>query len=203
MGGYGALKLAMKYPEIYSTVYGMGSCCLRFNWVAEIQDPAWITALNLKESKQFSMAGFGPQSKIALSAAFSPNPSRPPFFVDFPFELVNGNGNRKLKPVEDVQDKWTTNSPLTMLKQYQSNLLKLGRIRFDVGNRDPNLAQSRDFSQALAAARIRHVFEEYNGNHINRIEERMENKVLPFLSNALNPQAKLSTMWGEIKKSIP
>src|SRR5580704_2453188 len=31
MGGYGTLRLAMKYPEMYSSIYAMSSCCLMNN----------------------------------------------------------------------------------------------------------------------------------------------------------------------------
>src|SRR5580704_10252747 len=31
MGGYGTLRLAMKYPEVYSSIYAMSSCCLMNN----------------------------------------------------------------------------------------------------------------------------------------------------------------------------
>jgi S-formylglutathione hydrolase len=31
MGGYGTLRMAMKYPEVFSSVYAMSSCCLMNN----------------------------------------------------------------------------------------------------------------------------------------------------------------------------
>ena len=50
---------------------------------------------------------------------------------------------------------------------------------------DGLLNANRGFSQALTGAGISHVFEEYDGDHTNRIVERMETKVLPFFSVAL------------------
>src|ERR1700683_3048049 len=31
MGGYGTVRLGMKYPEVYSSIYAMSSCCLMNN----------------------------------------------------------------------------------------------------------------------------------------------------------------------------
>jgi hypothetical protein len=61
---------------------------------------------------------------------------------------------------------------------------------------------SRAFSQALEAADIPHLMEVYDGDHFNRIPERVETKVLPFFSETLLGEAATAVEvvpWGAIK----
>ena len=45
----------------------------------------------------------------------------------------------------------------------------------------------------MARFLIPHYYEEYEGDHTNRIAERIEMHVLPFFSNNLSLSAKTST----------
>jgi enterochelin esterase-like enzyme len=205
MGGYGALKLAMKHPEIYSAVYGISACCLGFvdreaDWT--ISSTAWPPTLQMESADQFASAGFASQAQIALAAAFSPNADHPPFYADFPFELADG----KAQLIEPVWERWIAHTPLGMLESFGSNLRQLRAVRFDVGTADgfPHIpTDSRAFSLALDAAGIPHMFQEYEGDHLNRIAERIETEVLPFFSQMLRteagPTAVQATSWGHIK----
>jgi len=208
MGGLGALKLAIKYPQVYSTVYALSST-MAFDIHPRIQDNStWITTLSLKEINQFSTAPINTRFQISVAAAFSPNPNQPPFFVDFPFELVDG----ELKRVELVWQKWITHDPVVMGSTHQANLRRLKVICFDCGTSDGLIVGNRNFSQVLTDAGIPHVFEEYPGDHSSGIRQRMETKVLPFFSDALafemltektniQPRDKLTMTWGTIKYS--
>lgn len=208
MGGYGALKLAMKHPEIYSAVYGLSACCVGFverqvDW--SINDAAWSATLQFAAADSFASANFAVQSHIAAAAAMSPNPESPPFFVDFPFELVEG----EVQTVESVWQQWKTHMPLHMLPQYENNLRQFSGIRFDVGRSDrfPHIpVDNRAFSAALTEAGIKHVFEEYDGNHTNRIGQRIETAAWPFFSEVLNFAAELPAVeestWGIVKSGF-
>ena len=207
MGGAGALKLAMKNPNVYSAVYGLSSGPMKFEigFIINEKD-TWISTLNLKEMDQFSTAKDWTKTQIALSVAFSPNPNRPPFFADFPFELVGG----ELKRVESVWQRWLAHDAVAMVSSHQAELLQLRAIRLDCGTSDGLIGQSRAFSQALTDAGIPHVFEEYPGDHLSGVRQRMETKVLPFFSDVLafemllktdvQPRGKLTTTWGEMKR---
>jgi S-formylglutathione hydrolase FrmB len=208
MGGYGAIKLAMKHPEIYNAVYATSAAFLGFAGDLGVQNSAWRTALNLKEMNQFSGADFWVQVLIAVSAAFSPNPNRPPFFVDFPFELVGGT----LKPAEPAHSKWLAQMPLTMPDKYKLNLSRFRGTGFDIGKSDAFThipLTNRSFSQALTNLGIPHLFEEHANGHIHVLVQ-YTTKVLPFFSDTLafemlqvvtnvQPHGKLATTWGTIK----
>lgn len=88
MGGYGAIKIGMKYPEIYGVVYGMNPALLGWSKDFSIENRAFARAINATSFDQlmqlFSKGDFYPAAIVTVAQAFSPNPARPPFYVDFP-----------------------------------------------------------------------------------------------------------------------
>lgn len=186
MGGYGALKLGMKHPETYSAVYAMNPGVL--GWAADlsIENPAFASVLKIKSDDDVLKArGFHYEPAIISAAqAFSPNPGRPPFFVDFPFEMVKG----KLQPAQPAFSKWEENFPLNMVERYKASLLKLRGIRFDSAYEDEFThipITSRRLSAALTKLGVAHTFEEYHGNHHGGITERLYARVLPYFGSLL------------------
>lgn len=202
MGGYGALKLAMKHPDIYGAVYGLSACCMEWSGGMSAANPAWDKTAGFKTLDDVAAAqrlivesgydfknpevprAFFSLVFVALSAAWSPDPGRPPFYADL---LVEGSGEARRAP-EMRQALWSANMPVAMLDQYRSNLARLRAIAFDVGREDENSdirAGARDFDAGLTRNGISHRFEEYEGTHLSRIGERLETRALPFLSGAL------------------
>ena len=48
MGGYGAIKLGIKHPDIYGALYGLSACCLGWGSDLSLDNPAWDATLALK-----------------------------------------------------------------------------------------------------------------------------------------------------------
>ena len=182
MGGYGALVLGMKYPDRFSAVYAMNPAAL--GWAADLstENPAFRSVIGRSDFSE--MQGFYEPAVICLSQAFSPNPSRPPFFVDLPFRL---DGDR-LVPDEPAFSRWEARFPLNMAERYRDNLMRLAGLRFDSGYADEFThipITSRAFSARLTELGVPHVFEEYNGDHRNRVwgrNGRLNTEVLPWFS---------------------
>ncbi len=187
MGGYGATRLAMKHPDTFGAVYGLSAACLGWGGDLTTADPAWDQALTFKRFDDLQPGESRPylaQAFVALAAAWSANPEKPPFFADFP---VEGLG-RERRPREDVCARWSANMPVALADQYRSNLARLRGIAFDVGWRDefPHiLLTNLEFSRALRRNGITHTFEEHEGDHNSRAAERMETKLFPFFSRVL------------------
>jgi enterochelin esterase-like enzyme len=194
MGGSEALRLAMEHPGFYSAAYGMSASPMEFNTAPDFHHTGdWIKVLALEQANQFDSAGLYGQAAIAAAASFSPNPDRLPFFVDFPFQLENG----ELEQVDSVWRKWLGHDPVAMVPTHQESLQKLRAIHFDCGTSDPVVVDSRAFAQALTAASIGFAYEEHDGDHLNRIAQRIEQKVLPLMSRALHgylPQVRSATV---------
>jgi S-formylglutathione hydrolase FrmB len=200
MGGYGAIKLAMKHPDVFSVVYGLGPCCL--GWVGRISplDPGMAAALRLRSREElFALHAKLPELSnndpevftigfVALASAWSPNPAKAPLYVDLPAALEGG----VLKPAEPAYSKWAANMPLSMASQYRGELKRLRAIGFDTGSSDEFadvVAGARALSAELGRLGIAHRFEEYDGNHSNRVRERMRNQLLPFVSRIIGASA--------------
>jgi S-formylglutathione hydrolase FrmB len=88
-------------------------------------------------------------------------------------------------------NKWLENDVVKMAEKYKENLLKLRGIKFDSGFDDEYEfipINSRLFSKKLTALKIAHQFEEYNGDHRNKLwglKGRIYNEILPFIFDNL------------------
>jgi S-formylglutathione hydrolase len=114
----------------------------------------------------------------ALAAAWAPNPKNPPQYFDQP--IVDG------VPQPLIVAKFAANSPFIMLSQYVTNLKKYKAIKIDVGNQDGLAASNHQMEEAMTAFSISHTFETYEGDHTNRVPQRIEESVLPFFSSNLS-----------------
>jgi enterochelin esterase-like enzyme len=200
MGGYGAIKLAMKHPDVFGAVYALSACCLEGDsaWLPE--SPAWqkvlatrsledVLALRTsaaageRKDPQWFM-GFVAVALVAQSAAFSADPASPPVFADYPVERRGD----KVVASEKALAAWTANLPIPMLGQYRTNLARLRGIGFEIGKQDwnpPLIAQAHDLDAMLTSIGIPHEFEEFTGSHMDKLGERLETKALPFFSRVL------------------
>ena len=171
MGGYGTVRIGMKHPGVFSSLYILSPCCMtegRGNPKAE-------TAHTMEE---VAKADFGTSAALASAAAWSPNPNYPPFYIDLP--------TKDGKEQPDILAKWAANAPLAMIDQYISNLKRYRAIAVDAGNMDEPIASTvRTLDQILTAYSIPHTYEIYEGNHVNHVADRVEIKMLPFFSSNL------------------
>jgi S-formylglutathione hydrolase len=171
MGGYGTLRLAMKFPGIYSSVYALSPCCLGASLHPNPEIVA--RAADVRTEAQIAAADFATKAILASAAAWSPDPRNPPSYFDLP--VLNG------EPVPEVIAEWAANAPLAMVNQYIANLRTYGAIAFDAGDRDVAIANTiRSLDRILKGYGIAHEFAIYHGDHIDHIQGRLESKVLPF-----------------------
>jgi enterochelin esterase-like enzyme/predicted alpha/beta-hydrolase family hydrolase len=180
MGGYGALRLGMKYPDVYSAIYALSPCCMDggANTNAEL-----IIKLESFTPDQLEKANFFEIATLATSAAFAPNPQNPPFYLDLP--VKNG------EPRQDVINKIIANRTLSFVDQYILNLKKLKAIALDAGLYDRGISEAtKTLHELLESYQIPHFYESYEGDHLNRIAERIQTKALPFFSKNLVFQPK-------------
>jgi hypothetical protein len=90
--------------------------------------------------------------------------------------------------VPEVVATWAANAPIAMFPQYVSSLKAYDGIAIDAGDLDTQtgIAQSvRSMDRLLTQYGIAHISEIYEGNHDNRIEERMATEVMPFFNQHL------------------
>ncbi|MBA2527848.1 MAG: alpha/beta hydrolase [Pyrinomonadaceae bacterium] len=181
MGGYGAIKLAMKHPDIYGAVYGTSPCCLNAYPRPTGADKFLEEAAAVKSWDENEKASFFIRVNLAYAAAFSPNPAKPPFFADFPVTKATQPDS----VAEQAQARWLANTPMWMVDQYRANLLQLRGIAFDAGTKEELLKSIHEFSEALKRIKIQHTFEKFEGDHISMVADRVETRIMPFFSRTL------------------
>ncbi len=192
MGGYGAIMFGMNHPDVFGSVYAMSPCCLGMEGDIGAGNPVWASVLKLKSRGELpadpqTPAEFWTDVFVATSAAFSPDPARPPFYAAFPFEEKDG----RLAPAEPAYSQWRSKMPLYLVESNRAKLLSLRGLSIDVGDHDDFThirMGSRLFSDALAERDIPHVYEIYaDGDHGNRIRERLK-RAMRFFADTLQQQ---------------
>ncbi len=174
MGGYGTLRIAMKHPEVFSSLFAMSACCMLDT--AEVT-PAMTQVEAIQTKEDALKLPFNRKSPLARAAAWSSNPNSPPLFIDLP--LKDG------RPRPVIAAKWMANSLMVMLQQYAPNLKKMKAIEMNVGLQDALLQPNRDMDEALTDAGVPHHFETFEGDHNGQVGLNFETKVLPFFSRQL------------------
>jgi len=127
---------------------------------------------------KLSMAEGHAIMNLCMAASYDPDPKAPNGFR-LPFNLETGEmlGKR--------WERWQANDPVNMVTKYRKNLASLRGIYIDCGSRDQYHIHygTRILSKNLAAAGIRHTYEEFDDNHSD-VDYRMDVS-LPFLYKAL------------------
>ena len=181
MGGYGALRIGMKHPDVFGSLYVMSPCCLSSR---PAPDP------NSQQEKDFEKAvaalkspadaanlpGFS-RPALASAAAWSPDPKNPPLYLDLPVK----DGQVQ----QDVVAKWAANAPLAFIDQYIDNLRQYTAISLDVGDQDGLRFDTEKVHQVLDKYGIKNGFEIYHGTHTSHVAYRIQDHVIPFFSEHL------------------
>lgn len=171
-GGYGAITLAMKHPNLFSAV-GCHSGDMYFEYCYLPEFPMAFRGLERAGGIQNYLKNFDSQSKnsredhavinmVAMSACYSPNKKSPHGF-DLPFDPNSGEIRTS------VWKRWKEKDPIEIIRCNSEPLRKLSFIYLDCGRRDEFFLHlgARMFVQELKKARIPHIYEEFEEGHFN------------------------------------
>ena len=198
MGGFGALNIAMRHPDVFRAVYSMSPGLFDENGLAEsfmfarestirsfVNYEKELASLPLEEAQKRMFAA--PEDfSLAYGYAFAPNPDRHPPYFNYPYTEVDG----QLVRDDEVWKEWESGFGGTAEEavQYKDNLLKLKGIVVDYGIHDENPwipKGSEYYGERLTAAGIPVSVESYDGNHSNQLGVRIREHMLPFFSELL------------------
>ena len=181
MGGYGASRIGMKYPDVFGSLYIMSPCCMSSRPAPDPKSPreeAFEKAVaGLKSPADAANFSFFWKAQLATAAAWSPDPKNPPLYLDLPVK------DGVLQP--DVMAKWTANAPLAFVDQYIDNLRRYRAIAMDVGDEDGLRFDTEKLHKVLDSYDIKNSFEMYHGTHTSAVADRFQNHVIPFFSKNL------------------
>ena len=199
VGGNGALKIGMLYPDIFGAVYALSPGLLNWGGDFTINDPVFKSIDSFRD--QYSLAEifddlikrkdftkFNTKGMANMARAYSPDEAGRTFLsAKMP---VNYNGDR-MTVDEETKRKWEANFPINMIESHLSALKRLNGLKLDWGRNEEitNVPiASFQFSKKLEANKVKHFAEEYLGGHVNKIggfEGRIYMEMLPFFDTYL------------------
>ena len=176
MGGYGAVKFSVKYPEIFSIAASHSGPVAFENIIPDLM-PVLLA--------ETGILGYQPWNGIVSlflysgSAAFSPDVEDWPYYVDLPIDYYG-------EIIDEVWELWMDQDALTLA---QENLETIQSTRFyiDCGDTDEYLFynHSNTFNEFLDEENINHDYHLYEGDHTTQVSsgERFPYS-LAFIENA-------------------
>jgi len=191
MGGNGALKIAMLFPEIFSMVYAMSPAVLDWSKDFTLENPGFkrISESNEKEileglvnpREQDGFTAFYAAVIASMARAYATSEN-----ANFKEISPIYYENNKPKVNESVKKIWENNFPINMIDHHLQALKSLKAIKMDWGRNEdfdhvPHTALA--FSKKLEDHKIVHFSEEYLGDHVNKLDGfdgRIYSDMLPF-----------------------
>jgi len=190
-GGYGALRHAMAYPDIWGGIAMHAADC-GFDWVYRPELPTTCQLLTERSAdpqrflevfwrnRKLGGQDFSVLMTLAMAASYDADPDNPAQ-IRLPMDLETC----ALDP--DRWAQWLAHDPLNLVDQpeNQDALRQLHCFYFDVGRRDQYNIQygTRALAKKLEKLEIRHHFEEFEGTH-SQLDWRLDHS-LPRLARSL------------------
>ena len=176
-GAFGAMKLALKHPDVYCGV-AANSGPLDFKHFS-----SWIP-LDLSENGGAPVSSYNPLAGYmtllfySMAGAFSPNLNNLPEPVDFPLDSL-GNW------IDSIWNRWAVHDPALLARNITQNSDLT--IFFDCGTQDEFLLYpfNTAFADSLDNLGLTYVFQSFNGDHTNQMYSRFS-VAFRFLDSVMN-----------------
>lgn len=160
MGGDGSLHLALSYPDVFSVAVPMSG-----GYIGE-RGLWWDKAHYFRVPED--LADFGQihdeaQYYIAGAAAAASDPVQPPFYLDMPFEEIDG----ETQIVQEVYEKINAVYPINDIDDYLDQPVRLRGLLIYHGEYDRifPVEAVRDFDEMLSELGVEHEYLEVKNGH--------------------------------------
>ena len=172
-GGEGAMRIALKHPDIYTGV-ASHSGILSGGFLKFLIPLILAEKDSSNEIKPTS--GFLSEVLFTAAGGYTPNMNNPPYYVDLP---IDNNG----KVIESTFARWKFYRPSYLASLYnpKSEL----NIYFDCGTNDPILKYTNIFADTLSTLKIPFVFQTFEGGHTNQLGKRLPISI-KYLNSVMN-----------------
>ncbi len=200
MGGFGALNLALRHPEIFSVVYAISAGILDKEGVKKstilvhnAYEKDWFNLMETLEkmSKEEAIKYIRDNAKswrltydpklfsLAYGSAFAYDSTAKPPFIKYPKKKDGSFDEEVLSAWNNGFGNWEKK-----IEDYKKKPVKLRAIAWDCGNQDEYewiVRGSKYLDELMSQNNIKHTFMTYDGTHISKRGERFEKFALPFL----------------------
>ncbi len=168
MGGYGAVKLGILYPEIFGCIGGLAGAYMIEELELQANASFYAYDSTVENWNQFFSLYWLYQASFAFAAALAPNPDRPPFYCDFPYVYTDTEPREVIK-VQEVYDKFLEHDILRLTEKHCDALFGTRAIYIDCGTSDDLIGRSRQLHSKLETLGIEHLYKEFLGGHTDKI----------------------------------
>ncbi|HRE40110.1 MAG TPA: alpha/beta hydrolase-fold protein [Ignavibacteria bacterium] len=187
-GGFGAIYLGMKNPDIFKLVCST-SGDMYFEYCYQKDFPKFVKYISnygvgnkavsnfIKKEINFKQPKPGYFHDliniIGMASCYSPNPGAiktKGYNFDLPFDIFTG------ELIRNIFNTWKKFDPVNLVEKYKTNFKKLNLLYIDVGSKDEfdlNIG-ARIFCSKLNKSKIKYLYDEFNGGHFN-IQYRYDN----------------------------
>lgn len=169
-GGYGALYLGMRHPDIFGAVAcHAGDMYFEYCYLPDF--PKLLRQIEKHGSLDAFIRAFLAAPKktselvlamniVAMAAAYSPAPAAP-WRLELPFDPRTGRIR------EEIWNRWLAEDPVRLCERYAPQLKQLRLLYLDCGRLDQFHLQFglRIFAERLSALGVPHVIEEFDDDH--------------------------------------
>jgi hypothetical protein len=182
MGGHCAIRLGMRHPEVFGSVYALHPVGTGSGLKVLDSLPDWDLMAKAKSLEDVRKDGYS-QIFTTIFQAFVPDPDKPPLFIDMPAHKVGDQLIIDTGITQRLRQNFFLES---LIPQYAENLKSLRGFKFDWGRSDLNqdhVYSNQAFTHKLNEFGIPHEAEEYNGVWGDKTwgdDGRIYNEVLPF-----------------------
>jgi len=197
MGGNGALKIGMLFPDVFAVVYSMSPAVLNWSHDFTVRNSGFKRISKAKTQQDilkgssddgpFDEGGFYAAVLSAMGRTYSPNENNKLLQANLPVSFIGDSAVYNV----DVIKQWEKNFPVNMIEHHLPGLRSLVALKIDWGRNEEFShipATALQFSKKLEAYRIKHFAEEYIGDHTNMLggfDGRIYTELLPFFDTYL------------------
>ena len=182
MGGYGAIRFGMRYPDTFGSVYALHPIGIGQGVQTMFSRPNWTLLAGAKSLDDLRADGFS-QIFTSIFQAHLPAPDRPPLFFAPPAALAGDQLEVDPALTQRLQDSFFLDR---QVGRYAGNLRRLRGLKFGWARGDANpdhIVSLQAFTRTLDEYRVPYEAEEYRGGwgerHWGR-QGRVYSDMLPF-----------------------
>lgn len=176
MGGFGALTIGFKHPDVFGMVYAISPCCIGFVGPLAPNARAW-PALSAISRWQDAPAQLFPM--IGLAAALDGSKANERLYVELPF---SADGNGTVVAHQDVQRQWLSRMPPALASAMVRRGDRQPILHLEAGSKEAGIEEGVQFlSNRLDSLHLSYTDSVFDGGHIDHVRERFTQHMLPIV----------------------